>query len=173
MMGPPIGKAFEVTVPNAAHLHLLINHLPVEGAVLAALVLAAGLLTRWTSARPVGLALAVFAALTALPAYLTGDPAAHMMSPTPGWERALVNEHEDAAVWAAVTLGIAGVAALLTLWSGRGGRTAPRWMAPLTLALTVFACVVLARTAQLGGDIRHPEIRSGYTPPARGAAPAP
>jgi hypothetical protein len=154
-------------VPNDAHLHLLINHLPVEGAIFGTLVLAFGLVRRWSAAQPVGLWILVVSAVSALPAYLTGEPAEHLIAGTPGFDRALAHEHEAAALWAAIAMGITGVAALATLWMGRGGRSRPRWMAGLTLVLSLWACTVLARTAQLGGMIEHPETREGYTAPPR------
>jgi hypothetical protein len=55
---------------------------------------------------------------------------------------------------------ILGVAAAVGLVRSRGGRSAPRRYATAVLLLALLASGVLARTANLGGQIRHSEIRA-------------
>lgn len=69
---PPRG-AYDV---SPAHLHLLLNHIPILGTLLfAPLVLLWGLWRRWREVTQVGVALTVLLALAAVPVYLTGESA--------------------------------------------------------------------------------------------------
>jgi hypothetical protein len=69
---------------SPAHLHLLLNHIPVLGTMIfAPLVLAWGLLRRSRDATLTGLLLAILLALTAVPIYLTGEPAEEQLERQP------------------------------------------------------------------------------------------
>jgi len=67
-----------------------------------------------------------------------------------------------------VALGVFGVAALATLVANRATR-APRWLGPVALALSLVPAALMGWTANLGGQIRHSEIRS--TAAAQSASP--
>ena len=59
---------------SPAHLHLVLNHIPVLGTMLfAPLVLVWGLLRRSRDVTQIGLLLAVLLAITTIPIYLTGE----------------------------------------------------------------------------------------------------
>ena len=65
----------------------------------------------------------------------------------------------NAVLFPVVLWGITGVLAILGLYAGRGAR---RLSTPLTMAillLVLISGVAMARTANLGGKIRHTEIR--------------
>jgi hypothetical protein len=65
-------------------------------------------------------------------------------------------------------LGVAGLAggmALIVLASGRKGRQLSRRLAALNLVIALLASGTLAWVANLGGQIGHPEIRSGQITP--------
>ncbi len=126
---------------NPAHLHRLLNHVPVLGVGFGLAVLG------WATFRPrpefARLALVVFvvSALAAIPTYLSGEPA------------------EDAIE------GVAGAidSASLGSW-GSGAHDVPSLSRPMmmaSLALALATAGSLAYTANLGGLIRHTEIRSG------------
>lgn len=144
---------------NPAHLHLLLNHVPVLGTLFGvALVLLA---MRWRSRDLEAAALWVFlaTAIAAVPVYLTGEPAEEVVESLPGVTEAAIEEHEEAALmslWAVETLGLIALAGLIL---GRGGRTAPRVLRVATLVVAVAAAGLMAWTANLGGQVRHTEIR--------------
>ena len=56
--------------------------------------------------------------------------------------------------------------ALVVLASGRKGRPLSRGLAVLSLLVALAASGTLAWVANLGGQIGHPEIRSGAIAPA-------
>ncbi|HYR59406.1 MAG TPA: hypothetical protein VEO95_12285, partial [Chthoniobacteraceae bacterium] len=105
-------------------------------------------------------ALAVVA-VTGVPTYLTGEPAEVVIMDAPDFAEDLVKAHDRSATWAfSVTLA-AGVAGLAGLIAFRKANALPGWLKATVLALSIIAAVLLAWTANLGGKIRHTEIRSG------------
>lgn len=78
---------------------------------------------------------------------------------------ALLDEHEDAALPALVAMGLVGAVSLIALIVARGKVLTAAWTRA-TLVLAVVAFGLVARTAALGGQIRHEEIRAGAAPNA-------
>ncbi|HYV97237.1 MAG TPA: hypothetical protein VE967_07300 [Gemmatimonadaceae bacterium] len=144
---------------NAAHIHLIVNHVPVIGIVVALFPLAAGYVRRSDETIRVSLALLVLLGLSAVVAYLTGDPAEDVVKKLPDFSKELVDAHDDAAGFALGAMIAVGTGALAALIAFRRS-VLPRWVAVAALAGTLFAASILARTAWLGGQIRHTEIRS-------------
>ena len=141
---------------SLVHLHLLTNHIPVIGLPLVAFVLFAALWMRNSDVGKLGLLmLAGIAVLTIIP-YSTGDSAAHAVRDIAGVTRATVREHDDAAGWAFYGSCVIGAMGLWFLWSYRR-RELPRKIVGVSLAAVLFVSSVMARTAYLGGMIRHTE----------------
>ncbi|HZR81562.1 MAG TPA: DUF2231 domain-containing protein [Candidatus Binatia bacterium] len=150
------------TIFTGPQLHLALNHLPVVGVLIATLTLLAGALAGSGSLRRFGLALAVLAAVAAVPVYLTGEPAEEAVEHQPGVMESAIERHEAAAQAAlAITLVAGALAAAAWLAMGRGRPSLARPAFMLALAASVAATGALARTAHLGGAIRHGELRAG------------
>jgi len=47
-----------------------------------------------------------------------------------------------------------------------GGQTLPNWAVITSLVLALVTFLLMARTANLGGQLRHPEIRGEVAAPA-------
>lgn len=144
---------------DAVHLHLALNHVPVIGVPLVVLLLGWGLLRR--NREIVRLAfggLVVMAIATAL-VYLTGEPTEELVEGLIGVSEPLLERHEEAAQLTTILVGILGVVALVSLIVTR--RRSPFRYGLLVLVLALLPMALLARTANLGGQIRHQEIRPG------------
>lgn len=145
---------------DQTHIHLLITHLPIFGALLGGLVLAHGLWTGSDQTKIAAYNVFILAAIGAGIAYLTGEAAEETVENIQGVAKNMIDEHEDAAVFALISLIILGVAAigglLLTLKKSAQARSAS--VVILLIALISFGLV--ARTGYLGGQIRHTEINS-------------
>ncbi len=145
---------------NGAHLHLALNHLPIFAIAFAMGFLGWGLKLRHPALLRSGLVLAVIAATGAGGAFLTGEPAEGVIEDQAGFSRDRVHDHEDAAdfgLWITVA---AGVVALGVLWSAKGTVEGPTTIATaVVLTISVLALAALSRTAWLGGEISHPELR--------------
>lgn len=157
---------------NGAHIHLLVNHVPVFGTIGAALLIVWGLLRKSEEVLRVGLVLFVLIAIATWGVKLTGDPAEHTIIGMAGVQRAMIHEHEQAADWATMAISLGGILALLTLFLLHGRRAAATAMSWVTVLVGIFGFVVVARAATLGGEIRHPEIRAGFVPPPPPPRPA-
>lgn len=144
---------------DLAHLHLMMNHVPVLGVVFAFVVTLIGGIARSMIAVRVGLIMLVVSGLVAVPVYLTGESAEELVEGLPGVSEALIDPHESAA---AVSLGLAiasGLLALLTLLLSRSSKhLLPGTFLVATMFVTLAAGVSMAYTANLGGQIRHTEI---------------
>lgn len=153
---------------NAAHLHLLVNHLPIFGSMLSLVLFALAL---WRRDRGVQLSATVISALAAVgaaAALWTGEPAEEVVEGLPGVAEAAIHDHEEAAELAAVLMLGAGALSIGALLLSR------RAPAPGMVALGVPAVATLAAVGALtvagstGGKIRHPEIADGAPVAASG-----
>lgn len=145
---------------NAAHLHLALNHLPVVGIPIVAVILAWGVWRRSDEVVRLGLAALVVLAVAALGVYLTGEPAEEMVEGLAGVSEAALERHEEAAAWSMYGGLAMGALAFAALVIDRGRRVS-RSMVGAVLLAALAVSGSMAYTANLGGYIRHPEIRSG------------
>jgi hypothetical protein len=151
---------------NAVHFHLLLNHVPVLGTVFGLGLLMIAHLWRSDAVFKATLCLLLVTALVAIPVYLTGEPAEDAVSGLPGVTENLIEKHEDAAAVAlggVLGLGLLSLAGLVIF---RGERTVARGFAIVTFIATLSVSALMGYTANLGGQIRHTEIRTGATVPA-------
>ena len=157
---------------NAAHWHLTLNHIPVVGTFFVVGLLAWALIRRSDELKRVSLGAAVLVALLTIPAYLTGDPAfesaMEVLEATPEDEDPIVEAHEEAAAFAFGASALAGTVALACLLRARfAKKPVPPAATLLVFLLLTATAVMMARTANLGGQIRHSEIRcTPAAPPA-------
>lgn len=149
---------------SLVHLHLLLNHVPVIGLLFVLLVLGVALWRRNSETGKLGIAMLVgIAAVTAV-VFLTGEPAEEAVENFAGVSEMVIHQHEDAADAALIATSVAGVAALGLLLLYRR-RELPRWAVSGTLALVLVGGGLMAWTANLGGQIRHSEIRTANVIP--------
>jgi uncharacterized membrane protein len=148
---------------NGTHLHLILNHAPLFGAYFALGLIILGLIFRNSNLDRGGLVLLVASALLTIPVHLTGEPAESGVRGLPGVTREVIHEHEESALPTLLVFELAGAAALFGLVRYRTSPMLPRGFTLAVLGLTVVTTVMIARTAYLGGQIRHTEIRSGDT----------
>ena len=142
------------------HLHLLLNHVPVIGTVIALGLLAWAVLRGDERIGRASFVLLAVLAAVAVVAFLTGEPAEEAVEGVAGIPEALVERHEEAALLATIALGVTGALSLAALLLRRG-RTLSRGAMLLLLAVGLVPAGAMAYTANLGGQIRHSEIRPG------------
>ena len=152
---------------NAAHFHLIVNHLPLFAAMFGGVLMAVGLLRKSQSLTRAGLVLGVVAGLGAGLASLSGERAEELVEGLQGVAEAAIEEHEEAAEITLWTAGVFGVVSLFALLvPATRGRLA-RHTRHAALGLAVLTFVSAGWTANLGGRIRHPEtvesLSSGAT----------
>lgn len=149
---------------NAAHLHIVLVHLPIVLIPTATIVLAFALLRKQGTVASVAMWLFVGASLCSIPAFLIGEQAEEIVEDLPGISEDTIEEHEEAAYvafWLTLFVGATAASGILL------GNKAPRFLQP-TLKLLVgtgaVASASLAYTAYEGGKIRHPEAYESSAP---------
>jgi uncharacterized membrane protein len=163
---------------NLAHLHLLLNHFPTVGMIVGIALFAACLILRNDHLVRPSLLIFFGIAVLAIPTYVTGNSAQlaickvqeQMTDPCkdPNVSRALIEAHEAAALPAFVVMIVNGAFAWLGLWQYRRSGRVPNSTRLVVMALSVIAFVLMARAANIGGNIRHPEIRDPVQTAANG-----
>lgn len=154
---------------NSAHLHLMLTHAPVFGTIFGLALLLLGVVRKSEDIKRLSLLVFIITGILALPTYLTGEPAEKQLKalfPTTPLETA--EQHEEIAILALVAVMFVGVLALAGSIIFQKGKTLPGWFTNLVLVLAIISTATLAWTANLGGKVRHTEIR--YETPS--SAPA-
>ena len=150
------------TPGDIAHVHLLINHVPTIGSVLALFVLLLSFARRNEHLRKVSFEIFFLVALATIPAYESGVASAEQFKTQPAL--AAVRMHQDAALSALILIEFTGFIAWLELWQMRRIGRATHVLTGTVLMASALTIAVVALAANLGGDIRHPEIlESKYT----------
>lgn len=142
---------------NPAHLHLILNHFPVVLTAVAVYLLGLAVLTRRQGLGRAGLWTLIAAAVMAIPVFLAGEGAEDVVEEL-GVIHAFVEAHEASALLTLWTLIALGVGSGVGLWFYRRDRL-PRTVVVAAFVLSLGAGWLVARTANLGGQIRHTEIR--------------
>lgn len=146
---------------NPVQLHLILTHVPVLGTVFGIFLFGLALVKRSEEVKRTGALVFVLSGLIALPTYFSGDSADAFLAKAHG---DIVEQHEEiaaVALGAALVLGVFSLAGLLLF---RKGRIFPNWYTGLALVFAVATFAVMAFTANLGGKIRHIEIRAESGP---------
>ncbi len=146
---------------NTAHIHLIVNHLPLAGMIFSLPLLLAAL---WKNNKVLSQTalLAVFiTGLSAGPTFLSGEPAEETIEHLPGVSEQLIKDHEEAAEKTIWVIGITAIAALAGFIVTRKKNTIPKQLLLTVTTLVLLTAGALAWTNNLGGQIRHPEIQDG------------
>jgi uncharacterized membrane protein len=166
---------------DLAHVHLLLNHFPVIGTIIAFGLFTLGLIAKSNDLKRIGLAIFLGLSLLTLAVYVSGNGAAEEIckSATPddpcqdaAISRGLIDAHESAALIAFGAMALTGALAWLGLWQFRRIARIPAWNLGAIFLLSLLTIALMAQAANLGGDIHHPEIGAPAFPPtATGAQP--
>ena len=147
---------------DPAYRHVVLNHFPITGLLVAWVVLLVGLVIRQRETSRVGVVLVAATAASALFVMSAGEaayPAVYDALDGPG--REWLDRHAElAGTWGRtlyLTLALAVGALAAAVWR-------PAWLAPASMAVALAAAVSLAATAAIadaGGKVRHAAFRSG------------
>ncbi|MFB6286994.1 MAG: hypothetical protein ABEK03_10525 [Candidatus Bipolaricaulia bacterium] len=145
---------------TAAHLHLALNHIPVLGALLGAVLLAYGLWRGQETVQNVSLGLLVVVGAVAVAVYLTGEPAEEIVEGAAGVSHDAIEVHEAWGLYAFLASIVTGIGALGTLVLEYVRQHLARKAVQAVLVLALLTSGVMVYTANLGGKINHPELRA-------------
>ena len=146
---------------NPAHLHIILNHIPVVGIPIALAVLIYGVLRRSEEVKRVALLSFIVIAAITIPTYLAGRAAEDMVEHLPGVDDDTIDVHKAAATIGLISTSILG---LISAGALASSLIVGRVITPLLVLVMIAAIGVsawLGRVANLGGKIRHPELSAG------------
>lgn len=146
---------------SQVHLHLLITHLPVFGSILGALVLGYGLWVKSNQTKNAAYYIFIISAIGAAIAYFTGEGAEEAVEKVQGVSENIISLHEDAAMYALISLIALGIMSVTGLMVSRFKTSLIKPISVCTLVLSLVCFGLVARTGYLGGQIRHTEIATG------------
>ena len=146
---------------DLTHIHLLLNHFPTIGSIIGGGLFVLALVTDSDELKRASLVVLLGIALISLPTYMSGSGAQERLKTDPGVSQSLVETHEGAAFEAIGFMELTGAFAWLGLWQIRRLARIPKWNLALILVLTLVTLGLMTRAANIGGEIRHAEIRAG------------
>ena len=163
-------------VPNWAHIHIMINHFPVILAMVGALGALLGLVRSRRGVWIYACASLTLAAITVVPTYFTGEPAEDFLHRPWYIARGSIDRHQDAALIAAILVGVAGLVALVA-WRRlvRYPRelSLPGGLRAAVVITAVVAAVAIGYASLLGGYIIHDAPGLAGPRPTSAQQPAP
>lgn len=156
---------------NVAHVHLLVNHLPIFGSFFALPVWAlAGALPRQRALLGLATAFTVLTAVGAFAADQSGEGAEEVVELLPRASELALEVHEERAEVAVASAAVtAALAVGATAWSLRRGETS-RAAVGATFVAGLVTAGAMAWTGWAGGQIAHDEIRADAPAMGRGEA---
>jgi hypothetical protein len=147
---------------NAPYLHLALNHIPVLGSLFGFLILLIGILKRSRDIKNIGLLMFVISALVAIPVLESGEAAPKIVKELPGVTHAYIHTHAGSAKIAFYAVEALGGLSLLGLLLSLRSKGTPNWLVLLCFAVSMPVVGSMLYTANLGGQIRHIEIRADF-----------
>ena len=143
---------------NWAHIHLAFNHVPVILVPVSGLILMLATFRRSAELARMGGGMLALTAVLGVGVYFTGEPAEDVVENMSGVSKPAIETHEEAAEAAVIATAVAGLLALGFLIAERRRDSRATVLLVATLVATLVAAGLMARAANLGGAIRHPEI---------------
>lgn len=146
---------------DATHLHLVITHLPIFGSVLGMLILIYAMWRKNATTKMAAYGIFIISAIGAGIAYVTGEDAEEKVEDLPGVMENIISRHEEFAMYALISMVILGAASLIAMVLNGRANMLSRTTAMVVLFLSLVSFGLIAKTGQLGGQIRHTEVRGG------------
>lgn len=144
---------------NSVQMHLALTHVPVVLSLVGLIMLAVASFIKNSSVTKTAYVLIFIAGIAALPVFFTGEGTEEAVEKLPGVSGNIIEQHEEVAKLAMISIAAAGLVAFAALFSFKW-HTAAKAFKAVTLLLAITAGGLMAQTAHLGGQIRHTEIRN-------------
>ena len=146
---------------NWTHVHLLLNHFPTVGMIVGLGVFVTAIAAKSADLKRASLVIFFMIALLSIPAFVTGTSAKLALERAPEVSKAMIDAHETAAFEALWVMELTGALAWLGLWQYRRLSRVPQGTLAAVLLAGLLTFGLMSRAANIGGEIRHQEIRTG------------
>ena len=146
---------------NIAHIHIIINHLPIVGQFFSVLLLMLGFYYRDQEGVIISAALVmIISGFGALAAYFSGSPSVRQIAALPGVGHKYINIHFKRARIATI---LSVIGALTAAFCGSvvfsQGAPAPAYCFIIMFIIAAITSGFMIFTGNAGGHIRHQEVR--------------
>lgn len=148
---------------NNAHLHLVVNHLPIIFPLVGLIVLISAFFTKNETVKRTSYLIFVLGAVASVIAMATGEGAEEAVENLPGVTENLIHNHEEAAELFAVISYILGALSLAGIYISFKNLSFSKFVSYAVSVLALVTLFFAQQTGNSGGQIRHTEIRSGNT----------
>src|SRR5262249_42457801 len=145
---------------NPIHVHLLLNHFPTIGNVIAVGLYLFAFVKRNDDLKRASLGLFVFIAVMSILTFVSGYAARDALKDRPALSQPLLDAHLDGALLSLLLMEVTGVVAWFGLWQFRGNSRPAGGLLSAVMVLAFVTLALMSATAYVGGGIGHPEIRS-------------
>lgn len=145
---------------NEAHLHLVVNHMPIVGLLIGILILITGLLLKKSEVKLTALAVLIFSAIASIPAFYTGEGAEEVVENIAGISKTLIHDHEELAEKFFTLTLIMGAIAIIAFIAEIKKFKYAKHLIIIVLVLSISDMVLAKFVGTSGGEIRHTEIRT-------------
>ena len=145
---------------NDAHLHLVVNHFPIIGTILALGVLIAGFFLKNSSVKNTAYGLFIVSAIFAALSMSTGEGAEEIVEDMPNIGRRIIHVHEEIAEKLTIVLYLLGGISVLGLVLNLKNHAKAKFISIVVLIVAIGAIYLAQLVGTTGGEIRHTEIRA-------------
>jgi uncharacterized membrane protein len=144
---------------SSVHFHLAFTHFPIVGTIIGVLLLIAGFIFRKEPVIKSALVLFVGMAIIAIPVFLTGEGAEESVENLPGISEKIIHDHEELAEKAIILMEVLGLFSLIAFVLMMLKSKFSKIVNIIVLIVSIAAFGLIAKVGNLGGQIRHTEIR--------------
>ena len=150
---------------NAAHLHLILNHVPVIGTAITLFVLFIGIIKKSDDVKKVSVLVLMLTALITIPVYVTGNNAEGKIEGNyEDVDEQFIELHEDFAFYSFIAMNITGAIGLIAMFIFKKPKLLPNSFSYFLIVLLIIVLSMMGYTANLGSKIHHPEVREDKLP---------
>jgi uncharacterized membrane protein len=144
---------------DATYIHLVLAHFPIVGIIIGIGILTYGLYTNNNMIKKVAFVIFIFMAILAIPVYLSGEEAEETVENIAGISEDLIEDHEELAEIIIWLIELLGVLSLVSLFAIVKKLSFAKKITIVTMIVSLVTFGFCAKVANLGGQIRHSEIR--------------
>lgn len=144
---------------NSAHYHLIVNHFPIIGLLIGAIVLLTGFLSKKSDINLTGFGILIFSAIASIFAFYTGEGAEEIVEHLPEMSKTLIHTHEEYAekfFILTLVIGVFSISGFILEWRKN---ILSRYVKILVLLMAFVNVFFAKNVGTSGGEIRHSEIR--------------
>ena len=145
---------------DATHLHLILTHFPIVGTIIGVGILAYGQFSKNNGIIKVALITFILMAIFTIPVFLTGEESEETVEHIAGVSERLIGDHEELAEKAIFLMGLLAALSAISFFAIMKKLSFARTITLVTLIVSLVTFGVFVQVGNLGGQIRHSEIRT-------------